>query len=154
MLRRRVREGSRAGTIAAAATAGALIALGYAHGAALRPLNSVAHLLVGSRAYYMESVSLLVTPLAIAVHFGSVILWGIVLALLTPGLTGGRLYPASLSFAALTWLLDSRIVPERLRPGFESGLSSSEIALLYLLLGLSLAWGLDRERRFATDERG
>ena len=109
MLRRRVREGIRAGTIAAAATAGALISLGRAHGAAMRPLNAVAHVLVGSRAYYMESVSLLVTPLALAVHFGSVIVWGTVFALLTPGLVGGKLYPAVLLFAALTWLIDHQI---------------------------------------------
>ena len=149
MLRQRISEGVRSGLIAAAATAGVLIGLGSAHGAALRPLNSVAHMLIGSRAYYMEGADPLVTPLAVVAHVLSVVIWGILLAAVTPRLNGVRLYGAALAFAGFTWLVDFRIVPERLRPGFESGLSGAEIATVYLVLALSLAWGLDRERRLA-----
>ena len=143
MLRLRVREGFRAGIIAAAATAGTLIALGGAHGAALRPLNSVAHIVVGSRAYYMVGITW-ITGVAIATHALSVIIWGVLLALLTARIRGWALYAVALLFAAVTWTVDYRLVPERLQPGFESGLFGAEIALVYLVLGLSLAWGLDR----------
>lgn len=146
MLRQRVREGTRAGVIAGAATAGALIALGRTHGAALRPLNSVAHILVGSRAYYMVGVTW-ITGAALLVHFASIAIWGVLLSLATTRIRGWMLYATAASFAAGTWFIDYRVVPQRLRPGFESGLSSIEIALVYLLMGLSLAWGLDRERQ-------
>ena len=150
MIRRRIREGLRAGTIAAAATAGALVALGRAHGDALRPVNSVAHILIGSRAYYLEGVHWLVTPVALAVHLLSIMAWGIILSLLTPRLRGAGLYAASLAFAAFTGGVDYRVVPDRLRPGFESGLSGTEIAVVYFVLGISLAWGLGRERESTT----
>ncbi|HUO51845.1 MAG TPA: hypothetical protein VMT93_04960 [Gemmatimonadaceae bacterium] len=149
---RTLREGMRSGLVAAAATAGVLIGLGSAHGAALRPLNSVAHILIGSRAYYMEGADLLVTPLALLTHTASVMLWGVLLALATGRLTGPRLYGAALVFAGLTWIVDFRIVPDRLRPGFESGLSPVEVSLVYIVLAVSLAWALDRERRSAAAE--
>ena len=146
MPRHPIREGLRAGTIAAAATAGALLGLGHAHGAAVRPLNSIAHIVAGSRAYYMEGVDWLITPLAIVVHLASILAWGTVFSLLTRDVRGPRLYLAALAFAAATWVIDYKVVPDRLRPGFESGLSGLEIAVVYLVLGLSLAWGLGRER--------
>lgn len=145
MLRQRVREGTRAGVIAAAASAGALVAFGRTHGASLRPLNSVAHILVGSRAYYMVGVSW-ITVVALVVHFASIAIWGVLLSLATARIRGLALYATAAALAAATWIIDYRVVPERLRPGFESGLSSTEIALVYLVMGLSLAWGLDRER--------
>jgi hypothetical protein len=145
VIRQQIREGARAGAVAAAATAGALIALGYAHGAALRPLNSVAHIVTGSRAYYMERFGG-ITVVALLVHTASVIVWGIALAALTRHLRGAMLYPVAIVFAAATWLFDLRIVPDQLKPGFESGLSGAEIGLVYLVLGVSLAWALGRER--------
>jgi hypothetical protein len=148
VFRHRVREGMRAGVIAAAATAGALVALGRTHGAALRPLNSVGHIVVGSRAYYMVGVSW-ITLVALAVHVASVALWGVILALATVRMHGWALYSTAVLFAGATWFIDYRLVPERLRPGFESGLSPVEIGLVYVVMGLSLAWGLDRERQGA-----
>jgi hypothetical protein len=131
--------------IAAAASAGALVALGRTHGASFRPLNSVAHILVGSRAYYMVGVSW-ITVVALVVHFASIATWGVLLSLATARIRGLALYATAAALAVATWVIDYRVVPERLRPGFESGLSSTEIALVYLVMGLSLAWGLDRER--------
>jgi len=145
-----VREGIRAGTVAAAATAGALVALGRAHGAALRPINSVAHIVAGSRAYYMEGVHWLITPLALVVHLASIVAWGLVFSFFTRGVRGGRLYAVALAFALATWVFDYKLVPERLRPGFESGLSGIEVAVVYLVLGVSLAWGIAREREPLT----
>ena len=131
--------------MAAAATAGALIALGRVHGAALRPLNSVAHIVTGSRAYYMEGFGG-ITVVALIVHTISVIAWGIVFAIGTRRLRGATLYAPALAFAAATWVFDFRVVPDRLKPGFESGLNNAEIGFVYFILGVSLAWALSRER--------
>jgi hypothetical protein len=145
VIRQKIKEGARAGAVAAAATAGTLVALGRAHGAALRPLNSVAHIVTGSRAYYMEGFGG-ITVVAALVHTAAVIGWGIVLSIITGRVRGAALYGASIAFAGVTWLFDYRLVPDRLKPGFESGLGSAEIALVYLVLGASLAWALGRER--------
>jgi len=115
----------------------------------MRPLNSVAHLIIGSRAYYMEGFHWLITPLALVTHVASVVFWGVCFAALSPKLRGGALYGGALAFAALTCAIDLRLLPDRLRPGFESGLSSPEIAVVYAVLGISLAWTLARERRGA-----
>jgi hypothetical protein len=145
VIRQTIREGARAGAIAAAATAGALIAFGRAHGAALRPLNSVAHIVTGSRAYYMERFGG-ITVVALLVHSASVIVWGIAFSAVSRKVRGAALYALAIAFAAATWIFDYRIVPDRLKPGFESGLSGAEISLVYLVLGVSLAWALGRER--------
>ncbi|HXT46997.1 MAG TPA: hypothetical protein VN717_00075, partial [Gemmatimonadaceae bacterium] len=47
----RIREGIGIGIIAGAATAGALMGFGHARGATLQPLNAVAHMYAGSRAF-------------------------------------------------------------------------------------------------------
>ena len=150
MLRQRVREGARAGLVAAAATAGLLIGLGSARHAAMRPLNSAAHLLIGSRAYYMEGFHWLVTPIALLTHVAAVMLWGVCFAAMSARWRGWALYAGAIAFAALTCLFDLRVLPDRFRPGFESGLSSPEIAVVYLVLGASAAWALARERAGAT----
>jgi hypothetical protein len=141
----------RAGVVAAAATAGALLGLGRAHGATLRPLNAVAHIVVGSRAYFMEGVNWPVTPLASVVHLTAAVTWGVALSLITPRLRGAPLYAASLAFAAVTWAFEYRVIPDRWRPGFEKGLSGAEIGLVYLVLALALGWGLGRERGAAPN---
>lgn len=147
------REGLRSGIIAAAATAGTLIGLGVAHGAAFRPLNSIAHILIGSRAYYMEGVDALVTPLALATHAISVMIWGVLLAFLTVHIEGLKLYAAALAFAAMTFVADFYVLPERLRPGFESGLSPAEIGTVYIVMSLTLALSLERDRHHRESAR-
>jgi hypothetical protein len=146
VLRRLAREGYRSGTIAAAATAGSLVAFGRAHGAAMRPLNSLAHIVLGSRAFFTGSAGVIVPPLAILVHWGSVLAWAVVFAAITGGRRDRWLYPAALGFALVTMLVDRYLMPDRLRPGFESDLSGPETSCVYLVLALSLAWGLARER--------
>jgi hypothetical protein len=145
-MRERVREGVRSGFVAAAATAGVLLGFGLARGAAMRPINSVAHILIGTRAYYMVGVDWLVTPLALLVHVAAVCAAGTVFALLTVRLRGGRMFAAAVVYAVALWLVIDFALPARVRPGFESGLSSVEILSVYLVMALVLAQMLARER--------
>ena len=142
MLRERLRQGIGAGLIAAAATAGVLVGFGLARREPLRALNAVAHMVVGTRAYYVSGFHAIVTPLAIAVHVASVVLWGILFAALAGRLRGARLTVAAAGLAALAFLIDYRVVPDRLRPGFESALSAHELAALYAVLAAALALGV------------
>ena len=54
MLRNRVLRGVWIGLVAAAATAGALVGFGWVRGYPLQPLNTVAHILLGTRAFYVR----------------------------------------------------------------------------------------------------
>ncbi len=145
MIRQTIRDGARAGAVAAAAIAGALIALGRARGAAMQPMNAMSHIVVGSRAYYMERFGAL-TLEAILIFVAAVTAWAIALALLTRRLRGRALYAAALAFAGATWFVDVHFASEKIRPGFEMALSGAEIAFVFLLLGASTGWALDRER--------
>jgi hypothetical protein len=142
VLRERVRQGVRAGLVAAAATAGVLVGFGVARREPLRMLNAVAHMVIGTRAYYTVGFDALATPLALALHALSVVLWGVLFAALAGRLRGARLAAAAALLAAAAFLIDYHLVPERFRPGFETLLTTGELAALYAALGASLVAGL------------
>lgn len=142
MLRERVRQGAWAGIIAAAATLGTLLGFGRARGATLRPLNAVAHMVYGTRAFLMDELYAPITLTALVLHVASVLLWGIAFALLAGRLRGIRLLIAALLFSGFAWVTDRFLVPAALAPGFEQVLSPLELATVYLVLALSLAAGV------------
>ena len=146
MLRERLSEGIRTGVVAAAATIGVLIGFGIARGAPLRPLNSIAHAAFGTRAYLMEGFDPVLTSVAVTVHLLSIVLWGIIFALVAARLRGAALLLGSLVLAVVAYIVDQLLISERLKPGFETALSTPEITVVYLVLALSLALGLHAAR--------
>ena len=141
-----MREGVRCGVVAAAATAGVLLGFGIARGAAMRPINSVAHILIGSRAYYMVGLDWFVTPLALLTHVLVSCAAGLVFVVLAARVQGRVLYALAAAYALALWLVIDFVLPAPVRPGFESGLSNLEILVVYLVLTLALAWTLARDR--------
>jgi hypothetical protein len=134
--------GVYAGVIAAAATAGALIGFGRARGAAWRPLNAVGHLLLGYRARLMDRFDPLVTPVGIALHVLSVVLWGVLFALIAARLRGWRLAAAAAALGAVAFVIDIHLLPDRLGPGFPAILSRPELIAVYAVLAAALALGI------------
>lgn len=125
-------------------------------GRALGPVNAPSHWLWGDVALHRDGASLRYTAVGLIVHHLSSMFWGAVHAA-TFGVRRQPL-PALLRDAALTTVLaawvDLRLVPRRLRPGFERRLSSPGLAGVYLLFALGLAAGhglaaRQRQRRFA-----
>lgn len=149
VLRERVRRGLVAGVVAAGATAGTLLGLGTARGAAFSLLNDAAHIIVGSRARVVDSASAQVTALAMLVHLTSLLLWGVLFALLAGAARGWRLAIAAMLFAGAALALDVLLLPPALRPGFEAAMSSGELVLLYAVMAAALAIGV-REARATT----
>lgn len=147
VLRERVKRGLIAGGIAAAATAGVLLGLGRARGATATLLNDAAHILIGERARLVESPQLAVTSLAMLVHLGSLLLWGVLFALAAASLRGWRLALAAIAFAGAMLAADVLVLPESLRPGFETAMTMPELILLYAVAALSLAAGVVLSRR-------
>lgn len=138
----RLRDGIRLGVIAGAATAGALMGFGHARGATLQPLNAVAHMFAGSRAFMTTGFQPVITGGALVIHFLSTIVWGIVLAFVAARLTGRERIIAPPGVGILAYLLDRFVAPNDLRPGFEELLSSGETTFVYVVLAASLAAGL------------
>jgi hypothetical protein len=149
VLRERVRLGMWTGCVAAAATAGALVGFGRARGAPAGPLNAVAHMVIGTRALVIEGFDVAVTTLGLTLHAVVILIWGVLFALVAARLRGTRLLLAATLFTAAVFVFDYYIVPPQLRPGFESVLSPSEVAVVYAVLALALALGLGLHRRTA-----
>jgi hypothetical protein len=144
MLRDRVLHGMWIGFVAAAATAGALVGFGTARDAPVQPLNAIAHVIVGSRAFYVQSAHLLVTSLALLVHLVAMALSGVAFAWAFGRWRGARLWVAAVAFAALVALIDFVILPNRFSPGFESVLTRGEVVVVYALMALAFALAASR----------
>ena len=142
MIRDRVGLGVYAGVVAAAATTGTLIGFGRARGEAWHPLNAVGHLLLGYRARLMDRFDPLVTPVGIALHVLCVVIWGVLFAVVAGRLRGWRLAGAAAALGAAALVIDTRLLPDRLDPGFSSLLSGPELIAVYAVLAVALAIGV------------
>jgi len=138
----RLREGIGLGVIAGAATAGTLLGFGHARGATLQPLNAVAHMFAGSRAFMTTGFQPVVTGGALAIHFLSTIVWGVLLVYIAEPLSARGRAIAPFGVGILAYLLDRFVAPNGLRPGFEELLSSGETTFVYVVLAAGLAAGL------------
>ncbi len=136
------REGIGLGVIAGAATAGVLLGFGHARGATLQPLNSVAHMFAGSRAFMTTGFQPAITGGALVIHFLSTIAWGVILAYVAAPLTARGRAIAPFGVGILAYLVDRFVAPNQLRPGFEELLSSGETTFIYVVLAGALAVGL------------
>jgi hypothetical protein len=137
MLRNRLLRGVWIGLVAAAATAGALVGFGWVRGSPAQPLNTVAHVLIGSRAFYVHDVHPVVTSAALLVHLASLVLWGVLFALAVRWSRGTFLWLGVLLFAALIAAVDFLILPPRLSPGFETILTRGEVIIVYAVMAAS-----------------
>jgi hypothetical protein len=138
----RVRDGIGFGVIAGAATAGALMGFGHARGATLQPLNAIAHMFAGSRAFMTTGFQPAITGGALVLHFLSTIIWGVLLAYIAAPLTGWARAIAPVSVGIVAYLVDRFGAPNGLRPGFEQLLSNGETTFIYVVLAAALAAGL------------
>ena len=138
----RLRDGIGLGVIAGAATAGTLMGFGHVRGATLQPLNAVAHMFAGSRAFMTTGFQPAITGGALAIHFLSTIVWGVLLAYIAAPLNARGRVLAPFGVGIVAYLVDRFVAPNGLRPGFEQLLSSGETTFVYVVLAAALAAGL------------
>jgi hypothetical protein len=65
-------------------------------------------------------------------------------------LRGWRLALAAIAFAGAMLAADVLLLPESLRPGFETAMTLSELILLYAIVAASLSAGVAASRRRGT----
>lgn len=138
MLRDRLLRGVLIGLVAAAATAGALVGFGWVRGSPLQPLNTVAHVLLGSRAFYVRETHLLVTSAGVLVHALSLAVWGTLFWLGAGRLGSGLRWVAAVAFTAAVAAFDFLILPPRFSPGFETVLTRGEVIIVYAVMAAAL----------------
>jgi hypothetical protein len=145
-----VTGGLLAGTLSTAA----LVSRGHVEqGSAAAPVNAISHWFWPLRALRRDDVSLRHTATGITVHFLSSLFWSSAFVWLrrrrarpTPG-------NAVLDAAAVTAtaaVVDLKVVPQRLSPGFERRLSPGSVSWVYILfgVGLAVAGSLASRRRY------
>jgi len=115
------------------------------NGQALQALNAPSHWLYGNRALEQTAPSRRYTGWGVLIHQASSLMW----ATLFDQLLRQRKQPASwpvlttaaAGVSAVAALVDLRLVPHRLTPGFQHHLSSRSLALVYGAFGAGLLLG-------------
>lgn len=146
MLNERIRTGIRVGGLAGAATAGALVGLGFRHGMAISPFVSAGRSILSKAGGYLPP-PLLALSTGIVVHFMWMILWGICFSILAIHLRGIALLVAATLFAVFIGALASTIVPGALGAAGTASLNLAQTLFVLTLLAGSLFVGLRLVRR-------
>lgn len=134
-------EGGLAGSL----SAGVLAWRGRSDaGSAFAPINAPGHWLFGREAIRDDEPSARHTLTGAGIHLASSMLWSSLYAGLQAvraRRTPSTVWLDAAAVTALAALVDLRLVPERLTPGFEHRLSTRSLGLVYASFGLGLALG-------------
>jgi hypothetical protein len=139
---RAIPSGLVAGLFAAGTAAARSVSEG---GTALAPLNAVTHCLWPRRAFRQRGFSVRHTITGFAIHEASAIFWAMLFEALINRMPNARqcqqpgtTATAAAATAATAYVVDYRVVPRRLTPGFEAYLSGRSLAAVYVALGAGL----------------
>ncbi|MCY0389476.1 hypothetical protein OVY01_20230 [Robbsia sp. Bb-Pol-6] len=123
--------------VSSAATAAQCARVAGATGCA--PLNAVTHCLWPDTAFAQFRPSLRYTATGAAIHAGSGVFWGLLFeALCGDAPSVSQAAGAAAATAAVAYVVDYHVVPERVTPGFEAHLPRRSFAWVYGALGLGL----------------
>jgi hypothetical protein len=142
--RRAIAEGNEAGAVASLlSTAVLALASKKETGSAYACLNATSHWIWGDRAARHQEPSLSHTASGYVIHHAASCFWGVLFERLVGDQVdrmspGGKL-GAGMAAAAVACVVDYRVVPHRLSPGFELRLSKRAITAGYVAFGLGLA---------------
>jgi hypothetical protein len=150
-----LREGAIAGSAAGVASAAALALAGRRQdGAAAAPANATSQWLWGDRALREDRPSLRHTATGYLIHHGAAVFWGVLHARAWNGraqrLRPGPALAGAAAASAVACLVDFKLTPHRLTPGFEHRLSRGALAVVYGCFALGMAagsiWAARREQ--------
>lgn len=135
-----------AGSLASLTSMAALLAAGRRQaGTPIAPLNATSHWIWGDRALRQEQPSLRHTATGYLIHHAASVFWGVIYARVWATRRRATSPRAALAGAAVTsgvaCLVDYRLTPQRLTPGFEHHLSRPALGAVYACFALGLAAG-------------
>lgn len=119
---------------------------------AISPVNAVSHIVFGDEAFGQSTPSLKYTMTSVALNDSACLSWATIFEWLFGDAADKGNVPVALLGGALVsgvaYVTDYKIVAERLTPGFERHLSGRSLAVIYVVLGLSMALvALGKRRR-------
>lgn len=137
--------------IAGVATTGAVALCGlFEDDDPVSPVNDISHIVWGDKAFDEGELSLKYTGMAIFLNQTAIASWALLHHLffgralrrgeIEKSVVGGILV------AALAYIVDYHLVPERLKPGFERHLTPRSLLVIYAVLALALGLGGTRRR--------
>lgn len=144
VFRDRLRAGVLTGLIAAAATAGVLVAFGMGQRHPFLAFNIAAHVVFRSPvtgSSLVEGPHPLLTPVGIVVHLLAVIFWSTLFTIVAGHRRTAIAWVAAAVTAIVLFALNTRVLPPSLRPGYETILTNGQLFFLYLTLAVSLVVG-------------
>lgn len=147
-----VQRGMVSGSLASAFSMIALAALGKRDtGSAVAPINSVSHWLYGDKAKVQERASTKYTVTGLLTHHASAMFWGVLFERIAGRLLDRKrpltTLEAAAAATAVASVVDYKLVPYRLQPGFEARLSRPSMVGVYAAIGAGLALGAMLTRR-------
>lgn len=142
---RSLREGVVAGSIASLLSTAYLVWAGHRRGEAAAPLNAVSHWIFGDSALRQDGAAPLFTGTGFLIHHLASIFWGVLHARAWAARPEckrpARAVAGAVVASGVACLVDYRLTPKRLTPGFEHRLSTREMVNVYALFALGLALG-------------
>jgi hypothetical protein len=140
-----LREGAVSGSIASILSAAYLVWRGRRRDQPAAPVNAVSHWFFGDRALRQDQASPRYTMTGLLIHHGASVMWGVLHAKAWGARRRAKQpVPAAAGAAVasgVACLVDYRLTPKRLTPGFEHRLSKPEMAGVYACFALGLAIG-------------
>ena len=144
-----LRDGAVRSQLVALSAALAVALVGHVeNGDGVAALNAISHIAFGEESFEKNELSLKYTGAAFLLNQISVTGWALGHEWLFGGardqgkrgvsLAGGALV------AALAYLVDFKLAPDRYKPGFERKLSRQGLLAVYVMLALALGWGKKR----------
>lgn len=147
------REGAVSGSLASLLSAAYLAWAGGRRGETAAPVNAVSHWFFGDRSLRQDEPSLRYTLNGYLIHHAAALFW----AVLHAKVWGAReeakepipLIAGAVTAASVACVVDLKLTPKRLTPGFEHRLGGPELASVYAWFAVGLAVGslLMRGRR-------
>ena len=135
------RDALVSGSAASVATAATLAAGGAMRGNdPLTPMNGPSQWVFGRRAAHARDRSLRHTVLGYAIHHATSVMWATVferLRRIRPGATSTLAAAAATS--AVAYVVDYKVVPQRLQPGFDAQVSRATLGAFYVAFAAALA---------------
>ena len=132
------------GTLAALASAAVLAAYGRREiGSIAAPMNGPSQWVWGRGAPYRDDATWRHTALGFAIHHGASLFWGVLFEFFrrrAPRDVPGTVASA-VTTAAIANVVDFKLTPERLTPGFEKRLSHRALFATYAAFAMGLAAG-------------
>ncbi|MBI5275660.1 MAG: hypothetical protein HY854_04305 [Burkholderiales bacterium] len=146
------REGLVAGSLGSLLSSLVLLACGRRDaGSAVAPVNAVSHWLWGRESLRTDRMDARHTLAGYATHHAASVFWASLHAAAAQGRPATRQAAVAVAGAAATsaiaCLVDYRVVPKRLTPGFEHRISPAAMTGVYVALAVGLAAGALLARR-------